>query len=124
MPLQQQYGAAPIQGQGQPAPPFQQDPRYAPYTPQLGQQLPPQQQPQSSSQPQFQQQQQQPYTFDQAYSNQMTPQAQPPVDYGINGTQQPQPFSPQPQQQPIQQQPVHVQAYQGFQQPVAGNEFA
>ncbi|KAG0246083.1 hypothetical protein B0O80DRAFT_305536 [Mortierella sp. GBAus27b] len=125
-PPQQQYGPAPVQGQ--PAP-FQQDSQYAPYTPQLGHQMPLQQQP-PSSQPQFQQQQ--PVIFDQAYPAQAPPQSQPqfqqqqqqPVTYDQTypaqapPQSQPQPFSPQPQQQPIQQQAP----YQAYQQP-AGNDF-
>lgn len=148
VPPQQQYGSGPIQGQ--PAP-FQQDPRYAPYTPQLSHQQP-LQQPQPSSQPQFQQQQ--PIAFDQAYANQGVPQPQQPMDYGVPGAQQLQqssvPFSPQQpqhqqpiqqqphqqqlqQQQPIQQQPIQqlpiqqlpqAQPYQGYQQPVAATDFA
>ncbi|KAF8938465.1 hypothetical protein EDD21DRAFT_371733 [Dissophora ornata] len=122
-PYQPQYGPVPTQGQAPPAP-FQQEPQYAPYTPQLNQQLPSQPQPQlQQSQPQQQQQQQQqPLTFDQAYANQAPVQTQPPMDYGVNGTQMQlqQQQSTQQQQQPLPPQ----QTYQGYQQPMPGNEFS
>ncbi|KAG0376640.1 ESCRT-0 subunit protein hse1 [Mortierella sp. AD032] len=108
-PFSSQYAPTPIQGQA-PAVPYQQDSQYAPYTPQLAQQQP--------VQPQIQQQppQQQQPTFDQAYAQQLPLQSQPPVEY--NQQQQQQLY--QQQQQPL----PPVQNYQGYQQPVGGNDYS
>ncbi|KAG0300727.1 ESCRT-0 subunit protein hse1 [Dissophora globulifera] len=98
-PYQPQYGQ--VAGQGQPpAAPYQPEGQYAPYTPQLNQQLSPQQQ-----------QQQQQLSFDQAYSNQVPVQSQPSMEYGVNSA---------PQQQPL----PSTQPYQGYQQPMPGNDFS
>ncbi|KAF9917078.1 ESCRT-0 subunit protein hse1 [Linnemannia zychae] len=108
-PYQPQYAPTPAQGQA-PAAPYQQDPQYAPYTPQLAQQQP--------VQPQIQQQQppQQQTTFNQVYAQQLPPQTQAPIDYSQQQQQQ-----VQPQQQ---QSLPPVQNYQGYQQPVSGNDFS